>query len=139
MTTPNIDTELYLPKTYVFERKNQGYNTAAYMTEKMRPAFDYVALPPGMSMVTVTATAMQSGYVRVLLTGKDGYSERLNESSYTGGAPVVKLWSGTISSSGTDWASGALRLRLEAERVTSSGMATGSVSVQVINFPPEGY
>lgn len=142
MTTPNIDlnTELYLPKTYVFERKSgTSYNTVAYMTEKMRPNFTYVNLPPGMSMVTVTATALQSGYVRVFLTGKGGYKEQLNENTYTGGAPVVRLWAGTISSSGTDLSSGGLRIMLEAERVTSSGMATGSVSVQIINFPPEGY
>lgn len=136
MTTPNIDTELYLPKTYIFERKGVGYNTVAYMTDKNRPAFDYVALPPGMSMITVTASAMRNGFVRVLLMGKNDFKEQLNENTWAGD-PVTRLWSGTISSAGEDWNSGALRIRLEAERVTGSGMETGSVSVQVINFPPE--
>lgn len=135
MTTPNIDLDLYLPKTYIFERKDQGYSTVAWMTQQRNEAFNYVNLPRGMSAVTVTASAFQGGSLRVALSGP-GYEEYLTD--WMGVSdPIVRLWSGTVSSPGTGWNEGGLRLRIEAKRITTSGMTTGSASVQIVNFPPE--
>lgn len=133
MTTPNV--ELYMPKTYVFERKNVGYNTVAWMTLQGNSKFDYVNLSRGMSAVTVTASAFQGGSMRVALSGPN-YEEYLTDWISTWD-PVTRLWAGTVSSPGSNWAENGLRIKVEAQKVTSSGMNTGSVSVQVINFPPE--
>lgn len=136
MTTPNIDTELYLPKTYVFRRKQgTGYNTVAWMIQQNNEKFDYVNLPRGMSAVTVTASALQGGSLRVALDGAN-YEEYLTDWISTRD-PVVRLWSGTVSSPGYGWSDGGLRIRIEAKLVTTAGMNTGSASVQIVNFPPE--
>lgn len=135
MTTPNVDLDLYMPKTYVFERKNQGYNTVAWMTQQNNAKFDYVNLPRGMSAVTVTASAFQGGSLRVALAGT-GYEEYLTDWISTRD-PVVRLWSGTVSSPGSNWSDGGLRIKIEAKLVTTSGMNAGSASVQIVNFPPE--
>ena len=135
MATPNIDLDLYMPKTYVFERKNKGYNEVASMTQQNNEGFFYVNLPRGMSAVTITASAFQGGSLRVVLDGPN-YAEHLTDwiSTYD---PVVRLWSGTVSSPGSNWSEGGLRIRIEAKLVTTSGMDTGSASVQIVNFPPE--
>lgn len=136
MTTPNIETELYLPKTYVFKRKiGTGYNTVAWMLQQNNENFDYANLPRGMSAVTVTASAFQGGSLRVALTGPN-YEEYLTDWISTRD-PVVRLWSGTVSSPGSGWSDGGLRIKIEAKLVTTAGMNSGSASVQIVNFPPE--
>lgn len=136
MTTPNFDLDLYMPKTYVFRRKKgTGYNTVASLVQQDNEGFFYANLPRGMSAVTVTASAFQGGSLRVVLDGPN-YEEYLTDwiSTY---APVVRLWSGTVSSPGSGWSDGGLRIKIEAKLVTTAGMNTGSASVQIVNFPPE--
>ena len=134
MTTPNID--LYLPKTYIFERKGINYKTAAYMTRKDDANFNYVNLPAGMSAVTITASAFWSGRIKVILESSTG-GEPSELASVSTLDPTVRVWSGTISSPGSTYAEGAVRLRLQAQYITTAGMNAGSVSVQIVNFPPE--
>lgn len=133
MTTPNIDLDLYMPKTYVFERKNQAYNNLAFMTRQGK-ALDYVYLPKGLSSVTVTATGLGLGKARVWLFGSGGYIAPLTD--MTGiGATTERLWMGQLSNPGEG--SGGLWLKVQLQNITTAGMNNGSVSVQIVNFPPE--
>lgn len=131
MTTPNID--LYLPKTYIFERKGKAYAEMAFMTRQGR-TLDYVYLPKGLSSVTVTATGMGLCRARIWLYGADRYIEAVTDMMGVGGA-TQRLWTGQISNPGD--ASAGLWLKVQAQNVTTQGMNTGSVSVQIVNFPLE--
>mgnify|MGYP006994780453 CR=1 FL=1 len=133
MTTPSIDTELYLPKTYIFERKGRAYSDLAFMTRR-GSALDYVYLPKGLSSVTITATGMGLCRMRVWLFGAGGYIESVTDMMGVGGA-TQRLWMGQLSNPGE--ASAGLWLKVQAQNVTTAGMNAGSVSVQIINFPPE--
>ena len=138
MTTPNIDlkTELYLPKTYIFERKGKAVADVAHMTRKDAGGVDYVYLPKGLSMVTVTATAMQGGQVKVQLLGAGGYQKDLTDLIDVAG-PVTRIWSGQASAAGTNYTDGGIWLKIQARNVPTAGQSSGSVSVQIVNFPPE--
>ena len=136
MTTPNIETELYLPKTYIFERKGRAVTDIAYMTRQNDPKVDYVYLPKGVSMVTVTATAMQGGQVKVQLLGAGGYQKDLTNLIDVS-APVTRIWSGQASAAGTTYSDGGIWLKIQARDVPTAGQASGSVAVQIVNFPPE--
>lgn len=132
MTTSNIETELYLPKTYVFERKGKAYEDFAFMTRKDNGA-DFVYLPKGLSMVTVTETAT-GGMLSVYLFGPDGFKNQLTpEISAKDG--VNRLWAGQVSS--PDTGNAGMWLKINARKITTAGQNRGSVSVQIINFPPE--
>lgn len=132
MTTPNID--LYLPKTYIFERKTGAYAEALTMI-RQDTGLDYIYLPKGMSTITVTQTAMGSAAtLGVWLHGPGGYAEQISETvKATNGAS--RVWAGSLSNP----AEGNLGfwLKLKAQYVTTASLANGSVSVQVVNFPPE--
>lgn len=133
MTTPNIDTELYLPKTYIFERKNKAYADLAFMTRQGQ-ALDYVYLPKGLSSITVTATGLGPGRARVWLFGSGGYIAPLTD--MTGiGATTERLWMGQLSNPGE--LSAGLWLKVQLQNITTTGMNNGSVAVQIVNFPPE--
>lgn len=130
MTTPNI--ELYLPKTYVFERKDKAFADDVFMT-RQGTSLNYVYLPKGVSAVTVTATAFGHGEAKVVLIGR-GYQKDLTD--YVSVAPTTaRLWSGQLSNSGSG--NEGLWLKVRAKNITTQGMNNGSVSVQIINFPPE--
>lgn len=130
MTAPNI--ELYMPKTYVFERKDQAYANEAFMTRQGQ-TLDYVYLPKGLSAITVTATAFGNGEAKLVLVGR-GYQKGLTD--YVSVAPTTaRLWTGQISNSGAG--NEGLWLKVKAKNITTQGMNSGSVSVQIINFPPE--
>ena len=132
MTTPNVTTELYLPKTYIFERKDKSFGDEAFMTRQGQ-TLDYVYLPKGLSAVTVTATAFNYGRVKVVLTGR-GYQKDLTD--YVSVEPTTaRLWTGQISNSGSG--NEGLWLKVQAKNITTGGMNSGSVSVQIVNFPPE--
>lgn len=134
MTAPNVD--FLLPKTYVFRRAPASYGTRAPMARVDAGGAQYLYLPLGLSLVTVTATSMPSA--RLELTMNQGTdSETRLASVSTVGEPTVRLWTGQISNAGTNQSDGGVYLRIYAERVTSVEMANGSVSVQVVNFPPE--
>lgn len=133
MTTPNIDTELYLPKTYIFERKNQAYANLAFMT-RQGSNLDYVYLPKGLSSVTVTSTGFGNGRAKVWLCGPDGYTTELTDFIFISDA-TRRLWMGQLSNRGER--SSGLWLKVQAQFITTQGMNRGSVSVQIINFPPE--
>lgn len=133
MTTPNIDTELYLPKTYIFERKGRAYSDLAFMTRQGK-TWDYVYLPKGLSSVTVTATGMGPCRARIWLYGSGGYIESVTDIMPVGGA-TQRLWMGQLSNPGEGNA--GLWLKVQAQNVTTAGMNNGSVSVQIVNFPPE--
>lgn len=133
MTTPNVnlETELYLPKTYVLERVGQSYDTSAPMTIVGKPGETYVPLPKGMSMVTVTSTGITSGMLQVVLRGpnaKVGLTPNEVVGEFT-----KRLWTGHLSAR----REGELHLNVFAEKITTHAMNIGSVSVQIINFPPE--
>lgn len=133
MTTPNIDTELYLPKTYIFERKGRAYADLAFMT-RQGSTLDYVYLPKGLSSITVTATGFDNGRARLWLFGPGGYIADLTD--YQGlGATTQRLWMGQLSNPG-EGAKG-LWLKVQLQYITTAGMNNGSVSVQIVNFPPE--
>lgn len=131
MTTPNID--LYLPKTYILERKNKGYADLAFMTRQGQ-ALDYVYLPKGLSSVTVTATGFDNGRARLWLFGPGGYIADLTDYMPLR-STTQRLWMGQLSNPG-DGAKG-LWLKVQAQNITTAGMNNGSVSVQIVNFPPE--
>lgn len=134
MTTPNID--LYLPKTYVFKRpEGIAYASTSMLSRTDGQGANYVYLPLGLSMVTVTATAMGNATLEVLLNQRSDYSEVL--ASMRVREPSCRLWVGQISSRGTNYASGGLYVRIRATNVNSAAIASGSVSVQITNFPPE--
>lgn len=133
MTTPNIDTELYLPKTYIFERKNKAYADLAFMT-RQGSTLDYVYLPKGLSSVTVTATGMKGGFCRVWVYSGSGLLEPTSPG--VGLKEVTqRIWSGQISNPGA--VNQGLWLKVQAWNITTAGMNNGSVSVQIVNFPPE--
>lgn len=133
MTTPNIDTELYLPKTYLFERKGQAYSDLAYMT-RQGSDLDYVYLPKGLSSVTVTSTGLYAGRTQVQLFNSDGHMSDLTDFNKVT-AMTQRLWMGQVSNHAEH--SSGLRLKVQAQYITSAGMNHGSVAVQIINFPPE--
>lgn len=133
MTTPNIDlkTELYLPKTYVLERKGKSYAEVAYMTRTVGGG-TRIPLPAGMSMVTIVATGLVPSQLRVEIEGDSQFKSELVP--WTGlENHTVRVWAGQLSAVRT----GALNLIVQARNVTTSAMNNGSVSVQVVNFPPE--
>lgn len=131
MTTPNID--LYLPKTYIFERKGNAYGDLAFMT-RQGSELDFVYLPKGLCSVTVTATGLGLCRARVWLFGSGGYKSALTD--MTGiSATTERLWMGQLSNPGETWA--GLWLKVQLQNVTTAGMNSGSVSIQVVNFPPE--
>ena len=133
MTTPNIDTELYLPKTYLFERKDRGYSDIAYMTQ-LGSDLTYVYLPKGLCMVTVTATGMPTARAKLFINGPGGYSETLTDAlSITD--LTQRLWAGQISNPGKQ--SKGRWLKIQAWNVTTNAQNNGSVAVQIVNFPPE--
>lgn len=132
MTTPNVNFDLYMPKTYVFERKDHAFADEAFMTRQGQTR-DYIYLPKGLSAVTVTATAFSHGIAKVVLVGR-GYQKDLTD--YVSVAPTTaRLWTGQISNSGSG--NEGLWLKVKAKNITTQGMNSGSVSVQIINFPPE--
>ena len=133
MTTPNIDLNLYMPKTYIFERKNQAYANLAFMT-RQGSTLDYVYLPKGLSSVTVTATGMGLCRARIWLYGPGGYIESVTDMMGVGSA-TQRLWMGQLSNPGQQ--SAGLWLKVQAQNVTTAGMNNGSVAVQIVNFPPE--
>lgn len=132
MTTPNNTVDLYLPKTYVLERKGKAYATDAPMTVLGSGATD-VPLPKGLSVVTVVATGLVTATLSVVLKYPSGSEtgRELLTPLFLRDDPV-RLWSGQISSP----ADGHLRLVVGARHVTTAGMNNGSVSVQILNFPP---
>lgn len=131
MTTPNID--LYMPKTYIFERKNKAYADLAFMTLQGSGS-DFVYLPKGLSSVTITATGLGMGRARVWLYGSGSYIAPLTD--MTGiGATTERLWTGQLSNPGERWE--GLWLKVQLQNITTAGMNNGSVSVQIVNFPPE--
>lgn len=131
MTTPNV--ELYLPKTYIFERKGKAYADLAFMT-RQGSTLDYVYLPKGLSSVTVTATGMGLCRARIWLYGPNQYLEAVTDIMGVGGA-TQRLWMGQLSNPGEG--PKGLWLKVQAQNVTTVGMNNGSVSVQIVNFPPE--
>ena len=131
MTSPNFD--LYLPKTYIFERKNKGYADGAFLTLQGKN-LDFVYLPKGLSMVTITETAMGGNYI-VNLYGPGGFKRNLTDKVTASTTGVTRLYAGQISNPGQGY--NGLWLKVFAERVTTTGMDTGSVSIQIVNFPPE--
>lgn len=135
MTTPNISTELYLPKTYIFERKGKAVSDVAYMMRR-GAGVDYVYLPKGLSMITITATALQGGQVKAQLLGAGGYQQDLTDLIDVS-APATRIWSGQASAAGATYADGGIWLKIQARNIPAAGQASGSVSVQIVNFPPE--
>lgn len=133
MTTPNMD--LYLPKTYVFKRGALAYGTRSPMARVDAGGIQFVYLPRGLSQVTVIATGM--GSANLELTLNQGNSETTLSRVANIAEPTLRLWTGQISNHGTNFADGGVYLRIYAERVTTQVMNNGSVSVQVVNFPPE--
>lgn len=131
MTSPNMDR--YLPRTYIFERKTGSYSDTAMMTLQ-GASQDYFYLPKGMSVITVAQTAMgRTCELEVWLYGL-GYAQRVSETvEATDGAS--RVWTGTVSNLSTGNA--GLWLKIQAKNVNTVAMRTGSVSVQVVNFPPE--
>lgn len=127
MTTPNID--LYLPRTHIFRLNTSG--------KLVRPdGVDYIYLPKGLSSVLITETGMRGGRVRVMLKGSGGYIKPLTDWIDLGAAPVTRVWSGQISAAGTDYTNGGVWLTPETAGVPAAAQQSGSVSIQVINFPP---
>ena len=133
MTSPDVASELYLPKSYIFERKNKAYRDLAFMT-RQDSTLDYVYLPKGLSSITVTATGMKAGFVRVWIYGGNGLLEPTSDGVYLSGV-TQRVWSGQISNprSGNQ----GMWLKVQAWNITSTGMDNGSVAVQIVNFPPE--
>ena len=132
MTTPNIDTELYLPKTYIFRRQS-SYSDLAYMI-RQGSNLDYVYLPKGLSSVTVTSSGFGNGRAKVWLCGPDGYEVELTDFIDINAA-TRRLWMGQLSNHGEQ--SSGLWLKVQAQYITTQGTNRGSISVQIINFPPE--
>ena len=95
----------------------------------------FVYLPRGLSMVTVVATGMDGATLE--LTMGQGGSETSLARVANIAEPTLRLWTGQISSPGTDRSDGGVYLRIWAERVTTNAMNNGSASVQITNFPPE--
>lgn len=126
------DELLYLPKTYMFERKNKAYADVANAT-RLGGTLDYVYLPKGNNLVQVNATGFGSGLAKVALYGAGGYYAFLTD-------PITlsvsdRLWTGQISSPG-DQSSGRW-IKIQLWNITTAGMDNGSISVQVTNFPSE--
>lgn len=133
MTSPGVASELYLPKSYIFERKNRAYRDLAFMT-RQDSTLDYVYLPKGLSSITVTATGMKSGFARVWIYGANGLLEPTSDGVYLSGV-TQRVWSGQISNPGEG--NQGLWLKVQAWNITNAGMDNGSVAVQIVNFPPE--
>ena len=128
--------DLYLPKTYVFKRSGVAYATKAPMARIDANGMQFVYLPKGLSLVTVIATSMDGANLELTLNQGTDFSKTLATVSNVQDA-TKKIWTGHISNHGTNMADGGVYLRIYAERVTTSAMNNGSVSVQVVNFPPE--
>lgn len=131
MTTPNIDTELYLPKTYVLERKGKLYAEVAYMTRVVGGG-TRIPLPAGMSMVTIVATGMSSAGIRIELEGDSSFKKELVPWTFVE-RETFRIWAGQMSVV----KDAALNLIVQARNVTTNAQNNGSVSVQIVNFPPE--
>lgn len=134
MTTPTMD--LYLPKTYVFKRGSAAYATKAPMARIDAGGMQFVYLPKGLSLVTVIVTSMDGANLELTLNQGTDFSKTLATVSGVKES-TMKVWTGHISNHGTNMADGGVYLRIYAERVTTAAMNNGSVSVQVVNFPPE--
>ena len=136
MTTSNIETEMYLPKTYIFERKDKAWSDVAYMTTTFGSATrDFVYLPKGLSLVTITATGLnREAMVRPAVWGPNSYNEFLT-GEVLNTNPTSRVWSGQLSNPAEG--NNGLWLKINARSWSGAAMATGSVSVQIINFPPE--
>lgn len=134
MTTPTMD--LYLPKTYVFKRiSGVAYATRSPMARVDAGGMQFVYLPRGLSQVTVISTGMEAATLELTLNQGD---KETSLSRVVGiSEPTLRVWAGQISNRGTNFADGGVYLRIYAERVTTQAMNSGSVSVQVVNFPPE--
>ncbi|OFP66493.1 hypothetical protein HMPREF2978_04750 [Corynebacterium sp. HMSC074C01] len=133
MTAPSMD--LYLPKTYVFKRGSEAYATRAPMV-RVDDGRNFVFLPKGLSLVTVIATSMDGASMELTLNQGTDYSKTLAAPPADYEA-TKRIWTGHISNPRTGMADGGVYLRIYAERVTTKTMNNGSVSIQVINFPPE--
>ena len=136
MTTPNVETELYLPKTYVFKRGSATYSSKVAMSRIDAGGSQFVYLPKGLSLVTVTVTSMVGATLELTMNQGSDYTQTLATASGIKES-TTRLWSGQISNAGTDFSDGGVYLRIFAERVTTVAMYNGSVSVQIVNFPPE--
>lgn len=134
MTSPTMD--LYLPKTYVFKRSGVAYATKAPMSRVDSSGMQFVYLPKGLSLVTVIATSMDNANLELTLNQGADFSKTLATVTNVQDA-TKKIWTGHISNAGTNFADGGVYLRINAERVTTMTMNNGSVSVQIVNFPPE--
>lgn len=134
MTTPNMD--LYLPKTYVFKRGALAYATRSPMARTDGSGLQFVYLPKGLSLVTVIATSMDGANLELTLNQGNDISKTLATVSDVKES-TMKVWTGHISNRGTNFNDGGVYLRIYAERVTTSTLNNGSVSMQVVNFPPE--
>lgn len=134
MTSPTMD--LYLPKTYVFKRSSAAYATRAPMARIDASGMQFVYLPKGLSLITVIATSMDAANLELTLNQGNDISKTLATVRNIQDA-TTKVWTGHISNHGTNFADGGVYLRIYAERVTTTTMNNGSVSVQVVNFPPE--
>lgn len=134
MTSPSMD--LYLPKTYVFKRGSAAYATRAQMERIDAGGLQFLYLPKGLSLVTVIATSMEAATLELTLNQGRDVSKTL---ALVKGVQntTEKIWTGHISNAGTNYNDGGVYLRIYAERVTTQAMNNGSVSVQVVNFPPE--
>jgi|GEM_PF-5885243 len=133
MTAPDVFSDLYFPRSFLFERKGRAYGDLAYMT-RQGSALDYVYLPKGLSSVTVTATGFDSGLAKVVLFGSGGYTAALTDLNVID-STTQRLWTGQLSNPGEH--SDGLWLKVQLKNITTSGMNNGSVSIQIINFPPE--
>lgn len=134
MTTPNID--LYLPKTYVFERVGKSYPETAPMTRRDGAKANFVYLPAGMSVVTVTATGVQRGALLKVVLQSTNYEVDLTGEINMANLPATaRLWFGQISNK--EEGRNGFWLRIIARNVGDTAMRNGSVSVQITNFPPE--
>lgn len=131
MTTPNIDVDLYMPKTYVLERKGKLYAEVAYMTRVVGGG-TRIPLSAGMSMVTIVATGMSSAGIRVELEGDTQFKKELVPWTFID-QDTIRVWAGQISTP----ADNAMKLIVQARNVTTNAQNNGSVAVQIVNFPPE--
>lgn len=134
MTSPTMD--LYLPKTYVFKRGALAYATRSPMARIDGSGLQFVYLPKGLSLVTVIATSMDGANLELTLNQGNDISKTLATVSGVKES-TMKVWTGHISNHGTNFNDGGVYLRIYAERVTTSTLNNGSVSMQVVNFPPE--
>ncbi|MBC3178934.1 hypothetical protein [Corynebacterium lujinxingii] len=131
MTTPDVNIDFLLPKTYVLERKGKPYAEVAYMTRVVGGG-TRIPLPAGMSMVTIVATGMSAAGLRVELEGDSSFKKELVPWTFVD-HETIRVWAGQISTP----ADNAMNLIVQARNVTTNAQNNGSVSVQIVNFPPE--